>query len=184
MTENAKQIELTYNKERGKLLGFIRKNVPTQEDAEDILQEVMYQLVSGYEDIQFIERISAWLIRIAKNKIIDLYRKKKTEPLPDTKIVNNKDEEDEVLNLSDILPDFSEMPDEIYWQSVINEEIEKALDEIPDEQKEVFVMNEYDGLSFKEISEIKNVPINTLLSRKRYAVLYLRSKLKNLYKEL
>ena len=113
-----------------------------------------------------------------------LYRKKKTEPLPDTKIVNNKDEEDEVLNLSDILPDFSEMPDEIYWQSVINEEIEKALDEIPEEQKEVFVMNEYDGLSFKEISEMKNIPINTLLSRKRYAVLYLRSKLKNLYKEL
>ncbi|MEO8399560.1 MAG: RNA polymerase sigma factor [Ignavibacteriaceae bacterium] len=184
MEQNSKQIEATLKQERNKLFGFIRKNVPTKEDAEDILQEVFYQFVSGYEEIEFIERISAWLIRVAKNKIIDQYRKKKTERLSDQKIKSSDDENDEPITLSEILPDLSRLPDEIYWQNIISEEIEDALDEMPEEQKDVFIMNEYDGLTFKEISNLKNVFVNTLLSRKRYAILFLRKKLKNLYEEL
>ena len=177
-------IEKTLRQERGRLLKFIRKHVASNEDAEDILQDVMYSLVAGFEEIEFFERISAWLIKVAKNKIIDSYRKKKPYPFTDEIIINDDEDSDEVLTLNDILPDFSNLPDEIYWQNLFWEEIEAALDELPNEQKEVFIMNEFDGMSFKEISEIKKEPVNTLLSRKRYAVLYLRKKLKNLYKEL
>lgn len=183
MTKEA-VVEETVRQQKGKLLRYIRKYVAVKEDAEDILQDVLYNLVSGFEEIEFIERISAWLVKVAKNKIIDSYRKKKTVPFSDELIVRKTDESDEDISLADILPDLSSLPDEIYWQNLIWEEIETALDELPEEQREVFVMNEFDGLSFKEIAEIKNEPINTLLSRKRYAVLYLRKKLKNLYKEL
>lgn len=176
-------LEDTVRQQKSRLLRYIRKYIAVKEDAEDILQDVLYTLVSGFEEIEFIERISAWLIKVAKNKIIDSYRKKKTVPFSDEIIVNN-DDPNEDLSLTDILPDLSLLPDEIYWQNLIWEEIETVLDELPEEQREVFVMNEFDGLSFKEIAEIKNESINTLLSRKRYAVLYLRKKLKNLYKEL
>lgn len=177
-------IEKAVKQEKSKLLSFIRKHVANKEDAEDILQDVLYSLVSGFEEIEFIERISAWLIKVAKNKIIDSYRKKKPEPFSDEIIIKEDENSDEGLNLSDIMPDLRNLPDEIYWQNLFWEEIETALDELPEEQKEVFIMNEFEGMSFKEISEIKNKPVNTLLSRKRYAVLYLRKKLKNLYKEL
>lgn len=177
-------IEETVRQQKGSLLRYIRKHVSAKEDAEDILQDVLYSLVSGFEEIEFIERISAWLIKVAKNKIIDSYRKKKTAPFSDEIIVINNEDSDENFSLADILPDLSKLPDEIYWQNLFWEELERFLDELPEEQREVFVMNEFDGMSFKEIAEIKNESINTLLSRKRYAVLYLRKKLKNLYKEL
>jgi RNA polymerase sigma factor (sigma-70 family) len=177
-------IENTVKKERGRLLRFIRRYVPTKEDAEDILQEVLFSFVRGYEEIEFVERISAWLMKVAKNKIIDSYRKKKPETFSDEIVLNNKSDSDEFLSVSDILPDFSQLPDELYWQNLFREEIELALDELPGEQRDVFIMNEFEGMSFKEISMITNEPVNTLLSRKRYAVLYLRKKLKNLYKEL
>lgn len=177
-------LDTVVKQEKNKLLGFIRKHVATKEDAEDIFQDVLYSLVSGFEEIEFIERVSAWLIKVAKNKIIDSYRKKKPGAFSDEIVLSKKSETDEALSLADILPDFSSLPDEIYWQNLFWEEIELALDELPEEQKDVFIMNEFDGMSFKEISEIKDEPVNTLLSRKRYAVLYLRKKLKNLYKEL
>ena len=177
-------IEKVVKQERGKLLKFIRRNVAAKEDAEDILQDVLYSLVSGFEDIEFLERISAWLIKVAKNKIIDSYRKKNPESFSDEIIINDDTDDGEEISLVNILPDLRNLPDEVYWQNLFWEEIEAALDELPDEQREVFIMNEFEGLSFKEISEIKNEPVNTLLSRKRYAVLYLRKKLKNLYEEL
>jgi RNA polymerase sigma factor (sigma-70 family) len=177
-------IENVVKQEKGRLLRFIRKQVASKEDAEDILQDVLYSLVSGFEEIEFVERISAWLIKVAKNKIIDSYRKKKPDTFSDEIIVKDDEDSDDALTLMDIMPDFSKLPDEIYWQNLFWEEIEAALEELPEEQKEVFIMNEFDGMSFKEISKLKNEPINTLLSRKRYAVLYLRKKLKKLYKEL
>ncbi len=183
MTKEA-ALDKVVKQEKGKLLSFIRRQVATKEDAEDILQDVLYSLVSGFEEIEFVERISAWLIKVAKNRIIDSYRKKKTAAFSDEIVVNEVNDSDEVLSLSDIMPDFSSLPDEIYWQNLFWEEIETALEELPEEQKDVFVMNEFEGMSFKEISKIKGEPVNTLLSRKRYAVLYLRKKLKNLYKEL
>ncbi len=182
--ENANQIELTIKKERQRLFNFIRKYLPTKEDAEDVLQDVFYQLIKGFEEIEYVDRISAWLNRVAKNKIIDLQRKKKNEPLQTERIIFQDDDSDEPLTLADILPDLSGLPDEIYWQNLIWDEIESALNELPEEQREVFLLNEYEGLSFKEIAEIKQEPVNTLLSRKRYAVLYLRKKLRNSYKEL
>jgi RNA polymerase sigma factor (sigma-70 family) len=184
MQDNSKQIEDTIKSERGKLFSFIRKRVSVKEDAEDILQEVLLQLVSGFEEIEFIERISAWLIKVARNKIYDFYRKKKAVKFSDAQINSEESDSDEPLTLADILPDLSSLPDEIYWQNLIWDEVEDALDEMPEEQKEVFVMHEYNGLSFKEISKITNTPVNTLLSRKRYAIMFLRKKLKNLYKEL
>ena len=177
-------LEKVVKQEKSRLLSFIRKHVASKEEAEDILQDVLFSLVSGFEEIEFVERISAWLIKVAKNRIIDSYRKKKTDTFSDEVIIKEDDDSGEALSLSDIMPDFSKLPDEIYWQNLFWEEIEMALDELPAEQRDVFVMNEFDGLSFKEISKIKNDPVNTLLSRKRYAVLYLRKKLKNLYKEL
>ena len=184
MTADSIQIENTIKKESGRLFNFIRKNVPTKEDAEDILQDVFYQFVRGFEEIEFMDRISAWLFRVARNKIIDSLRKKRTEPLIEEKVIFPGDESDEPLTLIDILPDISALPDEVYWRNQIWDEIEASLDELPEEQKEVFIMNEIEGLSFKEISRIKNEPVNTLLSRKRYAVLYLRKSLKNIFEEL
>jgi RNA polymerase sigma factor (sigma-70 family) len=184
MTAASIQIETTIRKEKGRLFNFIRKNVPTKEDAEDILQDVWYQFVNGFDEIEFMDRISAWLFHVARNKIIDSQRKKKNKPLLSENIVFPDDESDEPLTLADILPDLTGLPDEVYWRNLIWDEIESALDDLPDEQREVFTMNEFDGLSFKEISGIKNVPVNTLLSRKRYAVLFLRKSLNFLYKEL
>ncbi len=184
MTENSRQIEATIKKEKGRLFNFIRKNVPTKEDAEDILQEVLYQFVSSFDDIELLDRVSLWLMRVAKNKIIDSRRKKKELPFRDVRIRIPSDEAGDSLSLADIIPDLSGLPDEVYWQKMFWDEIEDALDDLPDEQREVFEMNEFEGLSFRDISEIKNEPLNTLLSRKRYAVLYLRKRLKTLYKEL
>ena len=184
MTADSLQIERTIKKESGKLFNFIRKNVPTKEDAEDILQDVLYQFVSGFEEIEFMDRITAWLYRVARNRIIDSRRKKRSEPLIEDKIIFPGDESSEPLTLAEILPDITNMPDEIYWRNLIWKEIETSLDELPEEQKEVFVLNEFEGISFKEISEMRNIPVNTLLSRKRYAVLYLRKSLKYLFEEL
>lgn len=178
------QIDATIKKERGRLFNFIRRNVPTREEAEDILQDVLFQFASAFESIEFMDRVSAWLMRVAKNRIIDSQRKKKPLPFRDVKVKFPKDESGNPLSLEEIVPDLSSLPDEVYWQNQVWDEIEDALDVMPDEQREVFEMTEFEGLSFKEIAEIKSEPINTLLSRKRYAVLFLRKRLKHLYKEL
>jgi RNA polymerase sigma factor (sigma-70 family) len=184
MTADTILIEKTIKKESGKLFNFIRKNVPSKEDAEDILQDVFYQFIIGFDEIEFIDRISAWLFRVARNRIIDSRRKKKNEPLLEEKIIFPDDESNEPLTLAEIIPDITHLPDEVYWRNLIMEEIDSAVDELPGKQKEVFILNEFEGFSFKDISEMINEPVNTLLSRKRYAVLYLRKRLKYLIKEL
>jgi RNA polymerase sigma factor (sigma-70 family) len=180
----SKQIEATIEKEKGKLFGFIRRNVPTKEEAEDILQDVLFQFANAFESIEFMDRVSAWLMRVAKNRIIDSQRKKKPQAFRDVKIRIPGDESGEPLSLEEMIPDLGGLPDEVYWQNQFWDEIEAALDELPEEQREVFEMNEFEGLSFKEIAEMKGEPINTLISRKRYAILYLRNRLTNLYEEL
>ena len=184
MTENSRQIEATIEKEKGRLFNFIRRNVPTKEDAEDILQDVLYQFANAFESIEFMDRVSSWLMSVAKNRIIDSRRKKKPQAFGEMKIRVPGDELGDTLSLEEIIPNLAGLPDEVYWQNQVWDAIEDALDEMPDEQREVFEMNEFEGLSFKEISEMKDEPINTLLSRKRYAVLFLRKRLKNLYEEL
>jgi RNA polymerase sigma factor (sigma-70 family) len=167
-----------YRSERSRLLGFIRRRVRTEEDAEDILQDVFYQLLSGYSVTEPIEKLTSWLFTATKNKIIDWYRKRKPEPLM-------KDLNDEgPLNLEDILFDPAQNADEAYANSLVWTELADALDELPAEQREIFVMHELDGKSFKEIAEITGEPVNTLLSRKRYAVLFLRERLREIYEEL
>lgn len=178
----AQEDELTETilREGQRLFAFIRSRVPGREDAEDILQDVFYQLSST--GIDSIDQVSSWLFTVARNRITDSYRKKKPEAFSKRK---KKDEVEEgPLTLAEILPDLSSTPDEIYLRGIILDELEEALKELPEEQRKVFVMHEFEDKSFKEISSTLDVSVNTLLSRKRYAVLYLRKRLQALYKEL
>jgi RNA polymerase sigma factor (sigma-70 family) len=177
-------IEDTVKKERRRLFNFIRQRVPDKEDAEDILQDVFFQFLSAYKQIESLEKTTSWLFRVARNKIIDKYRKKKPDSFSNYTSATTGNSEDGPIMLEDILPDLSNGPDEVYARSVIWTEIENALEELPLEQKQVFVLNEFEDKSFKEISEMTGVTINTLLSRKRYAVLFLRKRLQDLYDEL
>ncbi len=176
------RIGLIVDKERKGLFGFIKKHVSVKEDAEDILQEVFYRLTAAYDEIEYIEKITQWLYRTARNKIIDLYRKKKTKAMDFYFVHDGND--DEQLSLADILPAVGSSTEDKILSELIWEEIEEALSELPEEQREVFILNELEQMTFKEISELTKVPVNTLLSRKRYAVLYLREQLKELYKEI
>jgi RNA polymerase sigma factor (sigma-70 family) len=167
----------TVKSERGRLLDFIRRRVSTEEDAEDILQDVLFQLAANYSVTDPIERITAWLFTVARNKIIDWYRKKKPLPLP-------RDSEEELpVNLEQILFDPTQDPDKVYARSLVWTELADALDDLPEEQRRVFIMHELEGKSFREIAAMTGEPINTLLSRKRYAVLLLRERLQELYEE-
>lgn len=170
--------EQTFRTERKRLFDFIRRRVRTEEDAEDILSDVFYQLISSYSVTEPIEKMTSWLFTVARNKIIDWYRKKRPESLP-----RDLNDPSLPLNLEDILYDPTQNPDEVYARSLVWTELAEALDELPEEQKQVFVMHELEGKSFKEIAEITGEPQNTLLSRKRYAVLYLREQLQELYDE-
>ena len=163
---------------RTRLLDFIRRRVRTEEDAEDILQDVFYQLVSSYSVTEPIEKVAAWLFTVARNKITDWYRKRRTESLP-----RDNDDESLPLNLEDVLFDPADNPDHVYERSLVWTELADALDELPEKQREVFVMHELEGRSFNEIVELRGEPLNTLLSRKRYAVLFLRERLQELYDE-
>ena len=184
MTELQNQsIQETVKKESPHLLDFIRKGIPDTNDAEDILQDVFYQLVESYRLMKPIEEMTAWLFTVARNKITDRFRKKKPESL-EKQLSYTKEEEGEMLNLADILPSSDESQDMAMLRTAVMEELEDALDELPKDQREVFLMHEIDRKSFKEISERTGASINTLLSRKRYAVLFLRERLQNLYKEL
>jgi RNA polymerase sigma factor (sigma-70 family) len=164
--------------ERTRLFDFIRRRVRSEADAEDILQDVFYQLASSYSVTEPIEEMTAWLFRVARNKIIDWYRKKK----PDTVQVDRTDNEVQ-LGPAEMLFDPRQDPDAVYARSLLWTELSDALDELPENQREVFMMHELQGLSFKEIAELTGEPVNTLLSRKRYAVLYLREQLQELYNE-
>lgn len=176
-----KQIEETVKKESPRLFNFIRKYVSRIEDAEDILQDVFLQLTQNINEIQYFERVSSWLFTVARNKITDRFRKKKAEPMSE---ISTRLEDGEMLTIEEILPALGSSPEDEALRKVIMDEIEEALDELPSEQRETFIMNEIDGKSFREISEESGISINTLISRKRYAVLYMREKLKDLFKEI
>ena len=183
MTKN-QEIEITkaISQERGRLFQFIRNRVKSTVDAEDILQDVFYQFVRVSGEVNTIERISSWLYQVARNRITDLYRKKKNVAFSDIPSVI---QEDEALNLfENLIPDINDLQDNQVTKNEIWEVLEEGLAELPFEQSQVFEMHELDGLSFSEIEEILDVSVNTLLSRKRYAVVYLRNKLNTLYNEL
>jgi len=165
-----------------RLKGFIRKRVRSSQDADDILQEVYYQLADADRLMKPIDQMASWLFTVARNRITDLYRKKKTESIPEF----NSAIEDESFfaELSDLMFDDGSTPETDYLRSMVWIELEKALNELPDEQRLVFELTEMKSFSFKEISVQTGVPINTLISRKRYAVLYLRKRLQLIYNEL
>jgi len=171
--EQNRRIAETVERERGKLRNFIRRRVPDPGDAEDILQDVFYELVEASRLMQPLEQVTAWLYRVATNRIIDLFRKKKPVTLSDQ----------EWGNLDDLLPSPQEGPEAAYARSVLLDEIDSALDELPEEQRDVFVAHELQGRSFKELADASGVGVNTLLSRKHYAVLHLRKRLQEIHKE-
>ncbi|MBA4410303.1 MAG: sigma-70 family RNA polymerase sigma factor [Bacteroidota bacterium] len=165
-----------------RLQGFIRKRVQNSEDADDILQEVYYQLADADRLLKPIDQMAAWLFTVARNRITDLYRKKKTESLPE--IFTETDDEGIFTELRNLMFDDGSTPEDDYLRSLVWTELDKALDELPEEQHEVFELTELKGLSFKEISKQTGVQVNTLISRKRYAVLVLRERLQLIYDEL
>jgi RNA polymerase sigma factor (sigma-70 family) len=186
MTEQQTRIiEQAVAKERTKLLKFIRNRVASEEDARDILQDVYYQLASNHGIVESIENMASWLYRVARNRIIDWYRKRKTESL-DSAAIYTDDEEDGAYYslLADISTRDDDNPDAIYERQVVWETMYEALHELPEEQRDVFILHELENKSFQEIAEDTGVPLNTLLSRKRYAVLHLRVRLQNLYNEM
>jgi len=181
MTEQDRQISRVVAEERSRLRNFIRRRVPDPADAEDIVQEVFYELVEANRMLMPISHVTGWLFRVARNRITDLFRKKKAEPFSDVAI---ESEEGELLRIEDLLPSPDAGPEALYARRVLLEELEDALDELPEEQREVFVAHEIEGRSFKEISAETGVNLNTLLARKRYAVLHLRERLHDIYDEL
>jgi len=180
--KESEKIGAVYKTERRRLLGYIRKRVSDDLDAEDILQDVFYQLAVGFNGILNVEYIIAWLYRVADNRITDLFRKKKPEAFGN--IGNLMDDEDGPVSLEEILPALGTSPEDEEIKQMIWAVMEKTLAELPDEQSSVFVANEFDDMSFNEISEKTGIGINTLISRKRYAVLALRKKLLDLYNAL
>ena len=167
-------------RERSRLRNFIRRRVPDPRDAEDILQDVFFELVEANRLLMPIDHVTGWLFRVARNRITDLFRKKTPERFSDAAVA---DENDELLRLEDLLPSPDAGPEAIYARTVLLEELESALDELPEEQRDVFVAHELEGRSFKEIAAQTGVSVNTLLSRKRYAVRHLRERLQRIYDE-
>ena len=165
-----------------RLEGFIRKRVRTIEDADDILQDVYFQLADADRLLKPIDQMAAWLFTVARNRITDLYRKKKTESMPE--FFAETEDEGTFRELRNLMFDNGSTPEDDYLRSLVWIELEKALDELPEEQRLVFELTEMKGLSFKEISEQTGVTVNTLISRKRYAVLVLRERLQLIYDEL
>ena len=180
MTEQDRQISEIIVKERSRLRNFIRRRVPDPSDAEDIVQEVFYKLVEANRLLMPVEHVTGWLFRVARNRITDLFRKKKPETFSGAAV---EDEDGEVLQIEDLLPSPDAGPEALYARNVLLDELELALDELPEEQRDVFVAHELEGRSFKEIAAETGVSVNTLLSRKRYALLHLRERLQSIYDE-
>ena len=181
MAEQDQQISETVDREQSRLRNFIRRRVSNQGDAEDILQDVFYELVEAYRVMQ-PEHVTAWLFQVARNRIIDLFRKKKREA-ERTGLAERVEQDGEMLQLEDLLPSPDAGPDGALTRSVLLEELDAALDELPDEQREVFIGHELMGYSFKELAEQTGLSVNTLLSRKHYAVLHLRERLRAIHDE-
>ena len=180
MMEQDRQIAEVVAEQRGRLRSFIRKRVPNEADVEDLLQEVFYELVVANRLLMPIEYVTGWLYRVARNRITDLFRKKKPENFTDTAFT---DEDGELLQIEDLLPSPDAGPEALYQRNVLLERLEAALDELPAEQRDVFVAHEFEGRSFKELAAESGINLNTLLTRKRYAVLHLRQRLQNLHGE-
>jgi RNA polymerase sigma factor (sigma-70 family) len=180
MIEQDRQISEVIAEQQARLRNFIRKRVPNEADVDELLQEVFYELVVAHRVLMPIGFVTGWLYRVARNRITDLFRKKRPENFTDTAM---GDEDDEFLQFEEILPSPDAGPEALYVRSLLLDELELALAELPDEQREVFVAHEIEGLSFKELSAESGVNVNTLLSRKRYAVRYLRERLQSIHDE-
>jgi RNA polymerase sigma factor (sigma-70 family) len=167
-------------REQSRLLNFIRRRVPDPDDAEDILQDVFYKLVEANRLFMPIEHVTGWLFQVARNRITDVFRKKRPEPFSDSAVATD---EDELLHFEDLLPSPDDGPEALYARGVLLEELELAVDELPQEQREVFVAHELEGRTFKDMAAETGVSMNTLLSRKRYAVRHLRERLQSIYDE-
>ena len=177
--EQDHRISDVVKREQFRLRNFIRRRVPDRRDVEDILQDVFLELVEANRLLMPIEHVTGWLFRVARNRITDLFRKKKPESFSDAAVTD----EEEGLRLENLLPSPDAGPDALYARHVLLDELEAAIDELPEEQREVFVAHEVEGRSFKEMSAETGVSVNTLLSRKRYAVLHLRERLRSIYDE-
>lgn len=180
MPEQDQEISEVVRREQSRLRNFIRRRVADPGDAEDILQDVFYELVEANRLLMPIEHVTAWLFRVARNRIVDLFRKKKPERFSDSAIFG---ENDETLQFDELLPSPDDGPEALYFRGVLLEELELAIGELPPEQRFVFVAHELEGRSFKDIAAAAGVSVSTLQSRKRYAVLRLRERLQDIYDE-
>jgi len=178
--EQDQRISEVVTREQSRLRNFIRRRVPDPRDAEDILQDVFYELVEANRLLMPIEHVTGWLFRVARNRITDLFRKKRPESFGDAAFA---DGDDELLRMEDLLPSPDAGPDALYARNVLLDELELAVDELPEEQRDVFVGHELEGRSFKQMAAETGVSVNTLLSRKRYAVRHLRERLQSIYDE-
>src|ERR1700738_749222 len=178
--EQDQRISEVVKREQSRLRNFIRRRVPDPRDAEDILQDAFYKLVEANRLLMPIDHVTSWLFRVARNRITDLFRKKKPETFSHASVA---DEDGELLQTEDLLPSPDAGPEALYVRNALLDQLELALDELPEEQREVFVAHELDGRSFKELAAETGVSVNTLLSRKRYAVLHLRERLQSIYDE-
>ncbi len=178
--EQDQRISEVVRREQARLRNFIRRRVPDPRDAEDILQDVFYELVEANRLLMPIEHVTGWLFRVARNRITDLFRKKRPESFSETAIAG---EDDEMLQVEELLPSPDAGPEALYARNVLLDELDAALEELPEEQREVFVLHEFEGRSFKEIAAATGVSVNTALSRKHYAVLHLRERLRRIYDE-
>jgi RNA polymerase sigma factor (sigma-70 family) len=180
-SEQNRRLSDVITREQSRLRQFIRARVRSDTDAEDIFQEVFYELVDAYRFAKPLEQVGAWLFRVARNRITDLFRSRRWMAVEPSGA--RAASQDESPDWEELLPSPDAGPDALFTRSVLLEELEAALDELPEEQRQVFVAHELDGRSFKDLSEETGVPLNTLLSRKRYAVLHLRRRLQSIYGE-
>ena len=181
MTEQDQRISEAIARDEPRLRNFIRRRVADQGEAEDILQDVFYELVEAYRLMKPVEQVTAWLFQVARNRIIDLFRRKKREASRTE--AEKFTEEGEAFSLDELLPSPDAGPDAVYARNVLFEELNHALDELPAEQRDVFIAHELMGYTFQELAEQYRVSVNTLLSRKHYAVKHLRKRLQDIYDE-
>ena len=179
MADDDARISQAIDREQSRLRNFIRRRVPDRQDAEDILQEVFYEFVEAYRMMKPIEEVTGWMFRVARNRIVDLFRRRKREAVADPP----ETEDGESLGWEDLLPSPDAGPQAAYARQVLVEELDAALEELPEEQREIFVAHELMGYSFREMAEKSGVSVNTLLSRKHYAVIHLRERLQAIYDE-
>ncbi|HET6169919.1 MAG TPA: sigma-70 family RNA polymerase sigma factor [Terracidiphilus sp.] len=180
MAEQDRILAEVIAEERPRLRNFIRRRVPNEADVEELLQEVFVELVEAHRLLLPIDYVTGWLFRVARNRITDLFRKKKPVLFTDAAV---EDDDGVLLEMGDLLPSPDAGPEAVYFRNLIVEELRAALAELPEEQRAVFVSHEVEGRSFKELSAESGVSVNTLLSRKRYAVLHLRQRLQRIHDE-